>query len=149
MHTVKTALIGYAATLCAFVVLDAIWLQFVAIEMFRQNVGAILRDQPDVGAAVAFYAIYAAGLYGLAVRPALAVQQRQAALANGALVGLTAYATFDLTNLAIIAGWTPKLAVLDIGWGTVASAIAALAGYAVASHWSPRAHADGSRRQQV
>ena len=48
---------------------------------------------------------------------------------NGALLGLTAYATFDLTNLAIINGWTLGLAALDMAWGTVLSAIAAVAGY--------------------
>ena len=52
------------------------------------------------------------------------------AATHGAVLGLTAYATFDLTSLAIIKGWTPGLAAVDMAWGTVLSAIAAVAGYA-------------------
>ena len=129
-------LVGYVTTLVAFVILDAGWLMFFAIDAFKQSVGSILRDRPDVGAAVAFYCIYAGGLVMLAVRPASMQQSYRKAVAGGALVGLPAYATFDLTNLSVISGWPAMLALADMAWGTAASAVAALAGYAATSRWS-------------
>lgn len=71
MRSVVHALVGYIATLVAFVVLDAGWLGLFAVEMFKAHLGSILREQANVGAAIAFYVVYAAGLYALAVRPAL------------------------------------------------------------------------------
>lgn len=135
MRSILHALLGYAATLVAFLALDAAWLGLFAIEMFNVHIGAILREAPNVGAVVAFYVVYAAGLHVLAVRPARQTGSLRQAAASGALVGLTAYATFDLTNLAIIAGWPLELAIADMTWGTVASALAATAGYTFAA-WS-------------
>ena len=119
---------AFLVTLIVFVVLDALWLMLVAGNMFQQQLGAILRPQPMLAAAAAFYPIYAIGLYALAVRPAIAARSMASAAAKGAMLGLTAYATFDLTNLAIINGWTVRLAVSDMTWGIVASAFAAVAG---------------------
>jgi uncharacterized membrane protein len=127
---VKRTIAGYAATLIAFLVIDAVWLASVAVDMFRQSLGPILRDQPNMGAALAFYLIYASGLYALAVRPGVTCATWTTAARNGGILGLTAYATFDLTNLAIISGWTVGLAISDIAWGTAVSTIAAVAGYA-------------------
>ncbi len=118
----------YAATLVSFVVIDVIWLLLVASPMFKRDVGPLLRDQPDLVAAAAFYVIYAFGLVALAVAPAVARQSTVAALYSGAIVGLTAYATFDLTALAILKGWTFQLALIDMAWGTLSSALAACVG---------------------
>ena len=133
----KRSLLGYGATLSAFVALDAAWLALFAIDLFERQVGAILREQPNMGAVMAFYPIYAAGLYTLAVCPASQERSRRRAVVNGSVLGLAAYAAFDLTNLAIIAGWTIELALTDMAWGTVASALAATAGYAAASWVAP------------
>ena len=43
----------------------------------------------------------------------------------GGAIGLTAYATYNLTNLATLKGWASQLALLDMAWGTVASGLAA------------------------
>ena len=48
------------------------------------------------------------------------------------LIGLLAYGTYDLSNLATLKGWTVSLVVVDILWGIAVSAIAATAGYFVA-----------------
>jgi uncharacterized membrane protein len=126
------------ASLLTFVTLDAAWLSLVAIDLFQTQLGPILRPAPLVGAIVAFYLVYAAGLVVLAVRPALAGKSWRTAAALGAMLGLTAYATFDLTNLAVIDRWTVGLAVADITWGMAASTLTALAGYAAGRRMSPR-----------
>jgi uncharacterized membrane protein len=125
-------------SLLTFVILDAAWLALVAIDLFQKQVGPILRPAPLVGAIVAFYPVYAAGLVVLAVRPALSHRSWRMAAALGAALGLTAYATFDLTNLAIIERWTIGLAIADVAWGVVASTLASLAGFETGRRMSSR-----------
>jgi uncharacterized membrane protein len=120
---------AYFGTLIAFVALDAVWLFLVAGTFFKGQLGPLLRAEPDLVAASVFYAVYAAGLVVLVVAPALQVRSAMTAAWRGAVLGLTAYATFDLTNLAIIEGWTIAVAVVDIAWGIIGSMVAALVGY--------------------
>ena len=68
-----------------------------------------------------------------AVGPALKSEQWTSALLWGALFGLFAYGTYDLTNLATLRNWTLKVALLDMAWGTFVTAMAAAAGCAVAA----------------
>lgn len=125
-------LLTYATTLAAFLVLDAAWLILYAGGLFTREVGALLKSRPDFAAAAIFYLIYAGGLVWLAVRPAIKDDSLATAAINGAVLGLTAYATFELTNLAILSGWSRTVAVVDMAWGTLASALAAVAGAYVA-----------------
>ena len=144
MTDIARLLIAYVATLTTFAAVDVVWLVTVAIGQFQRQLGAILKPEPDLGAAVAFYVIFALGVVFLAVRPALAQRSVGVAAVNGAVLGFTAYATFDLTNLAVIKGWTIGLAALDMAWGTALSAGAAAAGYA-AGAWRGPAHGRESR----
>ena len=77
-----------------------------------------------------FYFFFAAGLIYFAVLPAAKNGSIATALLNGAFLGFLGYMTFDLTNLAVLRLWSVKVAVMDISWGTFASAIAAGAGFA-------------------
>ena len=47
------------------------------------------------------------------------------------LFGALAYATYDLTNYATLRNWNLQITVLDIGYGALASGIAATLAYAV------------------
>jgi uncharacterized membrane protein len=124
----KFALV-FVATLVAFLALDGVWLILVANAFFKSQLGSLLRAQPDLAVAGVFYVIYAAGLVALAVWPSVKEQSAAGAVWRGAALGLTAYATFDLTNLAILERWTLAVALVDMAWGTAASAMASLAGY--------------------
>ena len=48
-----------------------------------------------------------------------------ATLLNGALFGAIAYATYDLTNQATMKVWPVHVTLVDIAWGTFATATAA------------------------
>ena len=50
-------------------------------------------------------------------------------MASGALLGLIAYSTYDLTNLATLRGWSAKLALINLAWGTIVTSLAATVGY--------------------
>lgn len=127
----KSQIAGYVAALLAFVLLDAIWLMVVAGPGFKAALGPLMRDQPLLLPAGAFYPIYIFGLLMLAIRPATTVRS---AAAKGALLGLAAYATFDLTNISVIEGWPVALSLMDFAWGIFASATAAAVGFA-AMRW--------------
>jgi len=65
------------------------------------------------------------------VIPALDAGSWQRALRFGALFGFVVYATYDLTNLATLKGWTAGVAVADILWGATLTGAAASAGFAL------------------
>jgi uncharacterized membrane protein len=127
----KTRLIAYGATLAVFLALDAVWLGVVAAELYRAAIGHLMLARPNFAAAAVFYALYVLGILIFAVLPALASGRAHDALVKGALFGFFAYATYDLTNLATLAGWPVWLAALDIAWGTLLTGTAALGGFLV------------------
>jgi uncharacterized membrane protein len=53
-------------------------------------------------------------------------------MATGALLGMAAYATYDLTNLSTLRDWPLVVTVVDIVWGTVLAASVATASYFIA-----------------
>jgi uncharacterized membrane protein len=59
-------------------------------------------------------------------------------LLYGALFGLFCYATFDLTALALLKHWSWAVAVVDVSWGAVVTAVASTAGLLVADWLLPR-----------
>ena len=121
--------LAYGATALAFCALDFAWLTVVAPKFYQAQIGALLLDKPNLLPALAFYILYVAGLVIFCVGPGLDTGQWQRSLVLGALLGLVAYATYDLSNLATLKGWTTSLSLVDMAWGTLASAIASTSGY--------------------
>lgn len=126
------SLVGYVVTLVVFCACDFAWLGWVAKGFYARSLGALLLTRPNVAAAIAFYLLYALGVQVFAVHPALAAGSWTRAWVVAALFGFFAYATYDLTNLATLKGWPLPLALVDIAWGSVLTAIAATAGFAAA-----------------
>lgn len=106
-------------------VLDALWLSVVANKFYKSQIGTLLLDKPNMTAAIAFYVIYVVGVVLFVINPALEKGSWQHALTYGALFGVVAYATYDLTNLATLKGWTIKLVIVDLLWGAFLTAIVA------------------------
>ena len=46
-------------------------------------------------------------------------------MVNGALFGLFTYLTYNGTNLAVLKGYDPVVAVTDTGWGVLVGALSA------------------------
>lgn len=126
-----TYLVGYAASLVAFGIIDAIWLSTMAGILYRPTLGTILLDGLRWTPALIFYFGFPLGIVHFAVVPALATGQLGQAAGNGALFGLFAYATYDLTNHATLRVWTLKLTLADMAYGTVATGLAAAAAFLV------------------
>lgn len=114
----------YGLTALVFLVVDFLWLGVFAKEFYARHLGSFLRDQVNWTAALLFYTIYIGGMCLFVVGPALAEGTSiTRTLVFGALLGLFAYSTFDLTNLALVRNWPPAVVVVDIIWGTVLTAL--------------------------
>jgi uncharacterized membrane protein len=124
----KPIVVALAVTAVAFLALDAVWLGVVSRGLYQREIGPLLLARPNFGAAAAFYALYIIGLVYFCVMPGLAEQSALRGMINGALFGVIAYATYDLTNLATLKGWSEMLVFIDIAWGAFASALASAAG---------------------
>ena len=119
----------YAATLVVMLALDALWLGVLAKDLYRQELGGLMLAKPNLVAAVLFYALYVFGVVIFAANPAVSAGQWGRAVVLGALFGLFAYATYDLTNLATLKGFSVKLVAFDLAWGVVISGASSLAGF--------------------
>ena len=128
---------SYLAAALVMGVLDFLWLRTTVGSIYQPALGAVLAEKPNMPAAIAFYLVYLAGVIIFAIRPALADGDWKIAAVKGALFGLFAYATYDLTNLATLKVWSLKISVMDIAWGTVLTAAAASAGAATALATGP------------
>jgi uncharacterized membrane protein len=122
-----TNVLIYAGTLVLFLAIDLIWLLGPGRPVYVAEIGNLLRPTPNFVAAGAFYLIYAVGLTYFGVMSGLAAGLPASALLHGAFFGLMAYATYDLTNLAVTNGFTTKIAMIDMAWGTVLSGVVAWA----------------------
>lgn len=102
-----------------FLLIDMIWLLWLGRNFYVSEIGELLRQPPNMAAAGAFYLLYVTGLMIMVIWPALQSQSILQGLLYGALLGLIAYGTYDLTNLAVMKGFTTKIALIDMVWGTV------------------------------
>jgi uncharacterized membrane protein len=132
---VRNAIVLYISAALVFLPMDAVWLGLVARRFYVAEIGPLLLERPNWGVALVFYLLYLVGLVIFAMMPALATGSWRTALLYGALFGFFAYATYDLTNLATIRGFTVRVAMVDLAWGTVLSATAASVGFLIARNW--------------
>jgi uncharacterized membrane protein len=129
-------IIAYVATAVVFLATDYIWLNR-AMGFYRSSLGNLLAEKPNLLAAVAFYLIYFVGIVVFAVMPAARNGGWVSALSLGGLLGLVAYATYDLTNLATFSRWPLVVTVVDLVWGIFVTALASLAGLAAIRTLAP------------
>ena len=121
--------IGWAAALITILVLDGIWLGFIAKDLYKREMGSLLAESVRVLPAIAFYSLYPAALVFLTVMTPPSGWP-EAAL-RGAILGLAAYGAYDLTNLAILKDWPVRITLIDWAWGGAISAVTAAVAYAV------------------
>ena len=119
----SNSIYAYPLTLILFVAIDMVWLLGAGRPFYVAEIGGMMRANPNLPAALAFYLIYALGLVFFVISGAVAGAAAPQALWQGALLGLMAYGTYDLTNLAVINGFTLKIALIDLVWGSVLSGV--------------------------
>ena len=126
-----------AATAATMLVLDLAWLGLVARGLYDAALGPLRRPEVLWPAALLFYAFYVAVTVAWAV---LRADGPPGAARRGAGLGLVAYATYELTNWAVLRDWPAWIVPVDVAWGVALTAVAALAGKAA------QRSAEGARR---
>jgi uncharacterized membrane protein len=121
--------VAYLVGLVVFVALDAIWLTIMG-PTYRAVMGDMLAPSVRFGPAIAFYLLDTLGLLVFVARPGT---RHGAAwvVVHGALFGLFTYATYDLTNYAVLKNWDLTLTIEDIVWGMVISTIVSLIAWSI------------------
>ncbi len=112
--------------------MDYLWLSKIAKNLYHKEMGSILLNEFRSVPAILFYLIYVIGVTVFVINPAVAKASWQHAAVYGALFGLVAYATYDLTNLAVTKGFSTKIAIIDMTWGMLITAIVAVVSTLVA-----------------
>lgn len=118
----------YLSTTVIFLVLDAVMLTQVMRPLFERHLGDALASPIRLGPAAAFYLFYVGVLVWLVTAPALATGPSGRVALNAALLGAAAYGTYEFTNYATLRAWSWQMVAVDLTWGTVLTAVAALGG---------------------
>ncbi len=116
----QTYLISFASALVGLLFLDFIWLSLMMKSFYAKHIGHLTASNPNLVAAAAFYVLYCVGLVVLVINPA--IQGGFGFLKIfllGALFGLVAYGTYDLTNQATLRDWPVLVTVVDLIWGSL------------------------------
>jgi uncharacterized membrane protein len=128
----KTYIVSYLAAAVIFLGCDAVWLGIMGNVLYRPALGDLMAPTFRAVPAVIFYALYVVGIVYFPITAAFASGRWGTALVQGACLGFFAYATYDLTNQATLRNWSTIVTIVDMGWGTIATSIAATAAYLIA-----------------
>ena len=112
----------YFIALTVFLAIDLLWIGVVAKSFYAAQIGFLMRTDVNWVAAIVFYLLFIVGLVLFVIAPAVEKSSWTHAILFGALFGLIAYSTYDLTNLATIKNWPLLITIVDLIWGTVLAA---------------------------
>ena len=88
--------------------------------LYRPILGDMMAAKFKVAPAAIFYILYIAGIVIFAVsKPHRFRPVGRRRFVRGALFGLFAYATYDLTNQATLKNWSTTITLADIGSGGI------------------------------
>ena len=119
---------AYICTIIFMFVIDLIWLSQIAQPLYQAGIGHLMAAEPKLGFAALFYLVFVFGLMWFAVRPNSLAKGLKSTFIAGALFGFFVYASYDLTNLALLKDWPLNLSLIDMTWGTILSGICAAIG---------------------
>lgn len=99
-----------------FFCLDFIWIRFIALPIYTQDINYLNKDM-DIYAALIFYKLYISGIVYFVLIPNMKNSSIKKVGLNGFFFGLIAYGTFALTNKAILIEWSWLISSVDMLWG--------------------------------
>lgn len=132
LNNIKTFFLNIIVSLSAiwatFAILEIFWLGWFSQSFYQSQMQGLLRDEFIIWPWAAFYLSYGCVIFVLTV-----VANRDKpwfyASIDGALLGLAAYGTYNLTNYSILEGFTFKLMIVDWCWGTFLTSVSSLSGW--------------------
>ena len=126
-----TYVTAYAAAFVAFVAADMVWLGLMVNRVYRPALGDILIPGVNLPPAIIFYLLFPVGLLIFAVLPALKSEINRDGGGLWCAVRLLHLRNLRSSNYATLRNWTVQVTAIDMAWGTVLGAIAALVAYLV------------------
>jgi uncharacterized membrane protein len=122
---IKALLGAFFASALAFSLLDLIWLGVVARGFYDTHMGPLKASPINGVAAAIFYVMFISLILVYGIYRASSTKD---ALRRGAELGFATYATYELTNWAVIQDWPGILVLPDVLWGVVLTGCTAWAG---------------------
>jgi uncharacterized membrane protein len=123
----KRYVIAYFCFLIPMLAIDAVWLFTMSKRFYSNQIGSLLADSPRLAPAAVFYLVYALGASILVVvRTVDSGSGYLQVFLWGALLGLFAYATYDLTNQATLKEWPVIVTVVDLIWGSLLTGVVSI-----------------------
>ena len=106
------------------VILDAIWLSMTIKNFYSIRLAHLTAETPSYAPAIILYVLYALGLSILIILPTVSNNYSFIKIFFlGALFGLVAYASYDLTNQATLKNWPVAVTFIDMAWGAILSGV--------------------------
>ncbi len=128
----KTGLIAYFSALVPMLAIDAVWLVTMSKRFYSVRIGSLMAESPRVVPAAIFYLVYILGVTILVAVPAVNDEWGFLKIfLLGALLGLVAYGTYDLTNQATLKEWPLIVTVVDLIWGSLLTGVISIISVAV------------------
>lgn len=119
-------------TFIFYLVVDYIWLGFIASKFYSQELGMLVHRKSDGGIDISLfpgivaYVFLVLGLI-LFVYPKIQNSSNMmSVLVYGFLFGIIVYGVYDMTNLATLKNFGVHLAVVDMLWGGFVCALTTL-----------------------
>lgn len=117
----------FISALGLFLVIDALWIGFFGSRWYNQHIPHLMSGKVSVLPAVLFYLLYIAGMMYFVMLPALnGTEPLTHVLLRGALLGLFAYGTYDLTNHVFMKDWPWFITITDILWGAFVTGVVSM-----------------------
>ena len=102
----------------------------IILQTFIGNL--IIGPKPVLWAAALFYILYVVGVAIVVIQPCIHDSSILKSIYIGFVFGLVAYGTYNLTNMAVLKGWSPTVVFVDMFWGGSLTAFSAGTGLFVA-----------------
>ena len=115
-----------------FLIIDLIWLSISVKYFYRPYIGQLLLDKPIMWAAGLFYITYMVGMTIIVIQPTLESGLITRSIYHGFILGLVAYGTYNLTNMAVLKGWSINVVIVDMIWGGFLTALSSSIGILIA-----------------
>lgn len=128
----------FGIALVAVIIIDYIWLGFIAKDYYLRSYGDLARTvdgefKPLIWAAFVVYILLALGISQFTI-PLSADSNMVETFFRGAFLGLIVYGVYDMTALAVLRDWPIGNSIVDIIWGSFLCGAVTLITKTVAEH---------------
>ena len=104
-----------------FIIIDITFINLVIVKIYKSNLPEFVEIGFKAVPAILFYPIFLSGLLYFSILPNKTYTISQA-LISGGMYGLTTYATYALTEFAVMNIFNWNIVVSDVMWGIFLSA---------------------------